>query len=77
MSWSSVAVDVGIDVGQEVLRSRALAGCLPVAKHLILGQEFLDFLSEGGVSLSRHPTSSVTERMSSLAVGFAQVRFGW
>src|SRR4051794_27857572 len=28
-AWSSVAVDVGNDVGQEVLRSRALAGCVP------------------------------------------------
>jgi hypothetical protein len=28
-AWSSVAVDVGIDVGQEVLRSRAMVGCVP------------------------------------------------
>jgi hypothetical protein len=35
----SVVVDLRTDVSQEALRSRALTGGLPAAKHLILGQK--------------------------------------
>jgi len=40
--WSSVTVDVLTDVDQEALRSRPRADRLSAAKHLILGQMFLD-----------------------------------
>jgi hypothetical protein len=39
--WSSVAVDVPTDVDREALRWQPLAGGLPAAKHLILGQVLL------------------------------------
>jgi hypothetical protein len=46
----SVAVDVPTDVDRETLRSRGLGPvvCLSAPKHLILGQVFLDRLSDRG-----------------------------
>jgi hypothetical protein len=40
--WSSVAVDVPMDVDQGLFSSWPLVGGLSAAKHLILGQVLLD-----------------------------------
>jgi hypothetical protein len=50
--WSSVAVDVPTDVDREGLRWRTVAGGLPAAKHLILGQVFHDQAPQRGSGIT-------------------------